>query len=96
VPNNEGIGVLRLQCQQMHPVGRIMKESPYQQVAFDPGASYGDRRIWPDEQDQPQFKIDCRFCNKPVGEASSSLQSKLRDLIDSMTETIKIVVLPYV
>jgi hypothetical protein len=31
-----------------------------------------------------------------VGEATTSLQSQLRDLMDSMSETIKIVVLPYV
>jgi hypothetical protein len=96
MPNNEGIGVLRLQCKQMHPVGRIMKETPYQQVAFDPGAQNGDRRIWPDEQDQPQFKLNCQYCNKTVGEATTSLQTTLRDLMDSMSETIKIVVLPYV
>jgi hypothetical protein len=96
VPNNEGIGVLRLQCKQMHPVGRIMKEAPHQQIAFDPGAQYGDRRFWPDEQDQPQFNLDCQYCHKSVGEATSSLQSKLRDVIDSMSETHKIVVLPYV
>ena len=49
VGNQEGIGILKLECPQMHPVGRILKEAPYQAVVYDPGAQVGDRRFWPDE-----------------------------------------------
>ena len=65
--NQEGIGTLKLECPQMHSVGRLLKEAPYQSVVFDPGAQVGERRFWPDEADQPQFKVHCRHCDKSVG-----------------------------
>ncbi|OMC21869.1 hypothetical protein [Mycobacterium sp. SP-6446] len=96
VGNQEGIGTLKLECPQMHTVGRILKEAPHQSVVYDPGAQVGPRRFWPDEQDQPQFTTNCRFCEKPVGETTTTLQGKLRSLIDSASETIDTVTLQYV
>jgi hypothetical protein len=94
--NQEGIGTLKLECPQMHSVGRLLKEAPYQSVVFDPGVQVGDRRFWPDEVDQPQFKAHCRHCDKSVGEASATLQQKHRHVIDSASETTEVVTLPYV
>src|SRR5690348_11578238 len=95
VGNQEGIGTLKLECPQMHTVGRILKEAPHQSVVYDPGAQVGPRRFWPDEADQPQFKANCRFCEKPVGEVTTTLQDKLRTLIDNASETTDSVTLPY-
>lgn len=94
--NQEGIGVLKLECPQGHPVGRVLKEAPHQSVQFDPGAAVGPRRFWPDEDDQPQFRAGCRFCDKPVGDATATLQGKLADLVISDAETIATATLPYV
>ena len=41
--NQEGIGMLKLECPQTHPVGRILKDAPHQAVQFDPGAQVGPR-----------------------------------------------------
>ena len=41
VGNQEGIGTLKLECPQGHPVGRILKEAPHQAVQYDPGARLG-------------------------------------------------------
>lgn len=95
VGNQEGIGTLKLECPQMHTVGRILKEAPHQSVVYDPGAQVGPRRFWPDEQDQPQFTANCRFCEKPVGETTTTLQGKLRTLIDSASDTTDTVTLQY-
>ena len=95
VGNQEGIGTLKLECPQSHPVGRILKEAPYQSVVYDPGAQAGPRRFWPDEVDQPQFKTHCRYCDKPVGDATATLQDKLRNVIDHATETAVAATLPY-
>ena len=94
--NNEGIGTLKLECPQMHPVGRILKEAPHQQVVYDPGAQAGPRRFWPDEEDQPRFTIRCPQCDKPVGESTTALQDKHRNLLFSMTEITEIATLPFV
>jgi hypothetical protein len=96
VGNLEGIGTLKLECPQMHSVGRILKEAPHQSVVFDPGAQIGERRFWPDEADQPQFKAHCRHCDKSVGAATTTLQDKLRQVIDSASETTDVTTLPYV
>src|ERR1700758_2789883 len=95
VGNQEGIGVLKLECSQTHPVGRILKEAPHQSVLYDPGAAVGPRRFWPDEDDQPQFKVHCRFCDKPVGESTATLRTKLANLIDETAETTGTATLPY-
>jgi hypothetical protein len=95
VGNQEGIGTLKLECPQSHPVGRILKEAPYQSVLYDPGAQTGPRRFWPDEADQPQFKTRCRYCDKPVGDATATLQDKLRNVIDNVSETAGAATLPY-
>ena len=87
VGNQEGIGTLKLECPQGHPVGRILKEAPHQAVQYDPGAQVGPRRFWPDEDEQPQFKTRCSFCDKPLGDATATLQTKLRNLIDDASET---------
>lgn len=79
--NQEGIGVLKLECPQQHPVGRILKDAPHQAVQYDPGAAVGPRRFWPDEDEQPQFTTNCRFCDRPVGEATAALQDQLAALI---------------
>jgi hypothetical protein len=94
--NQEGIGTLKLECPQMHSVGRILKEAPYQSVVYDPGAQVGDRRFWPDEVDQPQFKAHCRHCDKSVGAVTATLQDKHRQVIDSASETTQVETLPYV
>jgi hypothetical protein len=93
--NNEGIGTLKLECPQMHPVGRILKEAPHQAIQYDPGAQVGARRFWPDERDQPQFTAHCRHCDKPVGDSAATLQAKLRTLIDHVSESYATVTLPY-
>jgi hypothetical protein len=95
IGNQEGIGTLKLECPQSHVVGRILKEAPHHQVVYDPGAQVGDRRFWPDEEDQPQFKTRCRYCDKPVGDATATLQDKLRNLIFSASETTETATLPY-
>ncbi|MEE6177651.1 hypothetical protein [Mycobacterium sp. 050134] len=95
VGNQEGIGVLKLECGQSHPVGRILKEAPHQAVMFDPGAAVGPRRFWPDEDDQPQFKTRCRYCDKPLGEATATLQAGLAALVADVSRTIASVTLPY-
>ncbi|SPM43333.1 hypothetical protein MNAB215_5555 [Mycobacterium numidiamassiliense] len=94
--NYEGIGTLKLECPQMHPVGRILKEAPHQQVVYDPGAQLGPRRFWPDEEDQPRFTIRCRQCDKPVSEATSTLQDKHRNLLFNITESTETATLPFV
>lgn len=95
VGNQEGIGVLKLECPQRHPVGRILKEAPHQAVQYDPGAVVGPRRFWPDEDEQPQFTVRCRFCEQPVGDVTATLQTKLRDVIDNASETLGTTTLPY-
>lgn len=95
VGNQEGIGVLKLECPQHHPVGRILKEAPHQAVQYDPGAAVGPRRFWPDEHEQPQFTTNCRFCNKPVGEATAALQDKLAAVVADPVEATATVSLPY-
>ena len=81
VGNQEGIGILKLECPQSHPVGRILKEAPHQMVLYDPGVAVGPRRFWPDEDEQPTFKTHCRFCDKTVGEATATLQSQLANVL---------------
>jgi hypothetical protein len=93
--NQEGIGVLKLECPQRHPVGRILKEAPHQSVMYDPGAMVGERRFWPNEEDQPQFKTHCRFCDKSVGEATSTLQGQLATLVADASQTIGTVTIQY-
>ncbi len=93
--NLEGIGVLKLECPQGHPVGRILRDAPHQSVQYDPGAAVGQRRFWPDEDDQPRFATHCRFCDKPVGEAATTLQSKLADLFSDTTRGAAVATLPY-
>lgn len=85
--NQEGIGILKLECPQGHPVGRLLKEAPHQAVAYDPGAQVGPRRFWPDEDDQPQFRTTCRYCDQPVADATATLQAKLADLIADASAT---------
>ena len=96
VGNQEGIGVLKLECPQSHPVGRLVKDAPHQAVMYDPGAVVGPRRFWPDEDDQPQFTTNCRFCDKPVGEATAALQAKLAALLADMSLGSATATLPFV
>ena len=93
--NQEGIGVLKLECPQGHPVGRILKEAPHQSVQYDPGAAVGPRRFWPDEDEQPHFKTHCRHCDKPVGDATATLQDQLAQLIGDASENYRSATLPY-
>ncbi|CAM3283427.1 hypothetical protein BST27_16860 [Mycobacterium intermedium] len=92
----EGIGTLKLECPQMHPVGRILRESAHQAVQFDPGAQVGPRRFWPSEEDQPRFTAHCRYCDKPVGETTATLESKFAELLAHTSETVRTTTLPYV
>lgn len=96
VGNQEGIGMLKLECPQSHPVGRILKDAPHQAVQFDPGAQVGPRRFWPDEDAQPDFTTRCRFCDRPVGDATSALQTKLATVIADAVATAETATLPYV
>ena len=73
----DGIGTLKLECPQAHPVGRILRESAHQSVQYDPGASVGERRFWPAEGEQAQFTTRCRFCDKPVGECDGNTAKKV-------------------
>ena len=93
--NQEGIGTLKLECPQSHPVGRILREAPHQAIMFDPGAQVGARRFWPDEDEQPRFKVNCRFCDKPVGDVTATLQDRLREVLADESETTRIATLPY-
>lgn len=95
VGNQEGIGILKLECPQGHPVGRILKDAPHQAVQYDPGAMVGPRRFWPDEEDQPQFDAQCRHCGKPVGEATATLQVKLAEVIADASVTAGTATLAY-
>jgi hypothetical protein len=95
VGNQEGIGVLKLECPQSHPVGRILKEAPHQAVQYDPGAMVGPRRFWPDEDEQPQFKTHCRFCDKTVGEATTTLQNQLAALVADTSQAIGTATMQY-
>lgn len=95
VGNQEGVGMLKLECPQSHPVGRILKDAPHQAVQFDPGAQVGPRRFWPDEDEQPNFTTRCRFCDKPVGDATSALQAKLATVIADSSATVETATLPY-
>ncbi len=93
--NSEGIGVLKLECPQSHPVGRIFKQVPHQAVQYDPGAAVGPRRFWPEEDEQQQFKTRCSHCGKPVGDSTATLRAKLRTLLDDQVETYETATLPY-
>ncbi|WP_407688986.1 hypothetical protein [Mycobacterium sp. HUMS_1102779] len=93
--NQEGIGVLKLECPQGHPVGRILRDAPHQSVQYDPGAAVGPRRFWPDEDDQPRFAIHCRFCDRQVGEATATLQSTLAELLNDTTQGTAVTTVPY-
>ena len=37
--NDEGVAMLKLECPQTHPVGRILKDAPHQPVQFDSSAT---------------------------------------------------------
>lgn len=83
----EGIGILQLECPQRHSVGRVLKEAAHHSVQFDPGAAVGPRQFWPQEDEQGRFKAHCRHCDKPVWDASTTLQDKLSELFADDTET---------
>src|SRR5271156_4181883 len=93
--NQEGVGTLKLECPQTHPVGRILKDVPRQLAQDDHGADVGPRRFWPDEDEQQRFKTHCRYCDKPVGDATATLRSKFTNLIESASEITEITTLPY-
>jgi hypothetical protein len=92
---NEGIGTLKLECPQAHPVGRILREAAHQSVQYDPGAAVGPRRFWPEEAEQTRFTAQCRFCDKPVGEATRTLRDKFTELLADTVETYRTITLPY-
>ncbi|OBK18361.1 hypothetical protein [Mycobacterium asiaticum] len=92
---SEGIGTLKLECPQAHPVGRILREAAHQSVQYDPGAAVGPRRFWPADGEQAQFTAHCRFCDRPVGDATATLQAKFAELIADVAQTYGTVTLPY-
>ncbi|MGA7052346.1 MAG: hypothetical protein WBZ37_13950 [Mycobacterium sp.] len=96
VGNQEGIGTLKLECPQAHPVGRILKDVPHQMTQYDPGVAVGPRRFWPGEDENQEFNTVCRHCDKPVGDATATLRSKFSDLAASVSETVDTFTLPYV
>jgi hypothetical protein len=65
-------------------------------VQFDPGAQVGPRRFWPDEDEQPNFTARCKFCDKPVGDTTLTLQTKLASVIADSSATTATATLPYV
>jgi hypothetical protein len=95
VGNSEGIGTLKLECPQSHPVGRILRDAPHQAIQYDPGAQVGPRRFWPDEDDQPEFNSRCRFCDRPVGASTATLQTTLAGLLADASETMGTATLSY-
>lgn len=95
VANQEGIGMLKLECPQTHPVGRILKDAPHQSVQYDPGAQVGPRRFWPGEDEDFEFKAHCRFCDKPVGDVTETLRTKLASVLDDAAQTVETAALPY-
>lgn len=95
VANQEGIGLLKLECPQSHPVGRILRDAPYQSVQYDPGAQVGPRRFWPGEDEHAEFKTHCRFCDKPVGDVTATLRAKLATVLDDVVQTTETTTLPY-
>jgi hypothetical protein len=95
VSNQEGIGTLKLECPQMHPVGRLLKESPHQLLMFDPGAVVGERRFWPAEDEHQQFTVNCRFCERPVGDSTATLRSKVNGVIENASETVETTTLAF-
>lgn len=92
---SEGIGTLKLECPQAHPVGRILRETAHQSVQYDPGAAVGPRRFWPDDGEQVRFTTHCRFCDKPVGDATATLQAAFAELLSDTTETYRTTTVPY-
>ncbi|GJN95803.1 hypothetical protein NJB1907f44_36890 [Mycobacterium marinum] len=92
---SDGLGVLKLECPQGHPVGRILKEAAHQSVQFDPGAQVGPRRFWPDEDGQGQFKAHCRYCDKPVGDSIATLQNKYNELLVDPAQMYATATVPY-
>ncbi len=92
---SEGIGTLKLECPQAHPVGRILREAAHQSAQYDPGAVVGPRRFWPEEAEQTRFAVVCRFCDKPVGEATATLRDKFAELLADTVETYRTTTLPY-
>ncbi|KQH75045.1 hypothetical protein AO501_19435 [Mycobacterium gordonae] len=92
---NEGIGTLKLECPQAHPVGRIMRETAHQSTQYDPGAVVGPRRFWPAESEQTRFTAHCRFCDKTVGENTATLRAKFAELLADTGETYRTTTLPY-
>ncbi|HTQ16434.1 hypothetical protein [Mycobacterium sp.] len=93
--NNEGIGVLQLECPQRHSAGRVLKEAAHHQVQYDPGPAVGPRQFWPQEDEQGRFKTHCRHCDKPVWGPSATLQGKLIELLADDSATHATVTLQY-
>jgi hypothetical protein len=93
--NQEGIGMLKLECPETHPVGRILKDAPHQSVQYDPGAQVGPRRFWPGEDEHSAFKAHCRFCDKPVGDVTATLQTRLATVLDDAVQTVETATLRY-
>ena len=92
---SEGIGTLKLECPQAHPVGRILRETAHQSVQYDPGAAVGPRRFWPEDAEQTRFTTHCRFCDKPVGEAPATLRDTFTELLADTGETHRTATLSY-
>ena len=92
---SEGIGTLKLECPQAHPVGRILRETAHQSVQYDPGAAVGPRRFWPEDAEQTRFTTHCRFCDKPVGEATATLRDTFTELLADTGETHRTATLSY-
>lgn len=92
---SEGIGTLKLECPQAHPVGRILREAAHQSTQYDPGAVVGPRRFWPDDSEQVRFTAHCRFCDKTVGENTATLRAAFTELLADTGETYRTATLPY-
>jgi hypothetical protein len=93
--NVEGIGFLKLECPQGHPVGTILKQAPHQSPQYDPGAQAGPREFWPQEDAQGRFVRRCSRCDQSVGDSTAQLQTKLNQLTADMSETRAATTLPY-
>jgi hypothetical protein len=92
---SEGIGFLKLECPQGHPVGMILKQAPHQAPQYDPGAQVGSRQFWPQEDGQGRFVTRCGSCDKSVADSTAALQTKLRQLTADVSETRATTTLSY-
>jgi hypothetical protein len=93
---DKGIGALTLECPQGHHVGTVLKKVEHAPIEYAPPPGIGPWRPWPQEHEQESFKQQCRACDRPVGDATATLQRKLGEVLADEFETNGEATLPYV